>query len=185
MLKSITFSRSAFLPRVEMTRSAFSSAGRDAVGARHRHELELDAELVGDQACHVDVEALRLQVGADEAVGCRVGGHRHGENLLLQHVVEDVGAHRQRGETGQGGGGQGEDAQEGAARGFGHGVEACERRCRTAMQGPYPARPGPGDEGRHDRARSSFQDAAGAAGRIDIIALYHHGIRTECGCRAQ
>jgi hypothetical protein len=60
----------------------------DAVGAGHRHQLDLHAQLGGDVVGHVDVQALRLEVGADEAVGRKVGRDGDGDELLGPEVVD-------------------------------------------------------------------------------------------------
>jgi hypothetical protein len=59
--------------------------------------------LAGDVVGHVDVQALRLEVGADEAIGREVGGDRDLDFLCLEDVVQgglrlDAGGGQQAGQ---------------------------------------------------------------------------------------
>ncbi|MNT29284.1 hypothetical protein D3C72_1650160 [compost metagenome] len=95
----------------------------DAVGAGHRHQLDLHAELGGDELCHLDVEALRLHVAIDRAIRRVVGGHGDLDGPGLEHVVECV---LRLG--GAGGGQQGDAGQrESEATGCGEGHSRAPR----------------------------------------------------------
>jgi hypothetical protein len=63
---------------------------RNAVGAGDGHQFDLHAQLGGDELGHFHVEALRLHVLVDRAVGRIVGGHGDLDGLGLEHVVECV-----------------------------------------------------------------------------------------------
>jgi hypothetical protein len=78
---------------------------RDAVGAGDRRQFHGDAQLAGDVVRHVDVQALRLQVRADEAVRREIGRDRDRDLLALHDVVQRGlrlrAAGREHGEEGQ------------------------------------------------------------------------------------
>lgn len=94
----MTFSRSAFLPKVEITKSAFLGLQvGDPVGAGHRQQLDLHAHLGGDVVGHVDVQALRFEVDADKAIRRKVCRDGDFDQLGFLNVVQ-----RRLGVTGTG-----------------------------------------------------------------------------------
>ena len=64
----------------------------DAVGRDDRHELELDAEALGDVGGEIGLEADDLARGIEKAERPVVGLGAHDQRALLLDVVEHVGA---------------------------------------------------------------------------------------------
>ncbi|CAM2164980.1 hypothetical protein BO443_130120 [Burkholderia orbicola] len=79
---------------------------RNPVRAVHGHQLQLDAERLGEESCHVDVVALRLHVRADRTERRIVLGHRDAQRTVFRDGVERIGMGRRGGEQRDHGGGE-------------------------------------------------------------------------------